>query len=137
MNSDCSGKCLKCKIKSDSLIHAFWECPKINKLWDELQLWLNKELKINITLSPSLCLLNDTQFDPIVKYPNSWVMLLCSLVMKKIILKYWKDERSPSLREWKTYMLYILKMERSVANERKTMKQFSSVWDKIESELQS
>ena len=134
-NSELSSECLKCKIKNDSLIHAFWECHKIKQLWEKLQTWLNEALKINITLSPSLCLLNDTQYDSVIKYPTGWVVLLCSLVMKKTILQYWKDTRPPTLTHWKTHMRYILKMERSVANERKTTHQFNSVWNEVEAAL--
>ncbi len=45
-NKHVSRHCIECKINSDSIIHAFWECNKIKSVWAELQHWLTETLHI-------------------------------------------------------------------------------------------
>ncbi len=131
-----SNKCIKCKTTTDSAIQAFWECSKIKTLWADLQRWLTEKLKVSIYLSPSLCLINDTQCNNTKKYPVGWIILLTSLVIKKLILHYWKDTRSPSIYHWKINMLHILEKEQYPATERKQTQQFKQIWSDIINVLQ-
>ncbi len=42
-----------------TFLHMFWECPIVISLWTHVNLVLSSLLRINWSVNPSLCLLND------------------------------------------------------------------------------
>ncbi len=54
---------LNCHIcnttSSGTFLHMFWECPVIISLWTHVNLVLSSLLRIDWSVNPSLCLLND------------------------------------------------------------------------------
>ncbi len=54
---------LNCHIcnttSSGTFLHMFWECPVVISLWTHVNLVLSSLLRIDWSVNPSLCLLND------------------------------------------------------------------------------
>ncbi len=69
-------------------------------------------------------------------HPVGWIILLSSLVIKKLILHYWKDTRAPSIYHWKINMLHIIEKEQYAATEGKQAQQFNQIWSDIINVLQ-
>lgn len=40
----------------DTLIHAFWDCSKSNKVWFDMEYWLSEVLGVNFNFNPSACI---------------------------------------------------------------------------------
>lgn len=53
-----------------------------------------------------------------VKYPQKWIILFLSNVLKKLILKDWKYTHPLWLLYWKKEMCYYLNMEGTIATEK-------------------
>ncbi len=52
--------CHICKTASSgTFLHMFWECPIVISLWTHVNLVLSSLLRIDWSVNPSLCLLND------------------------------------------------------------------------------
>ena len=39
-DSSSSALCVKCCTQEDTIIHAFWECDKVKRIWMEIQNWM-------------------------------------------------------------------------------------------------
>ena len=126
-DSTSSDKCLKCP-QSDSLIHAFWHCEKINKVWEKIERWLSRICKCKMLFSPEICIFQKIGNQ---KYPRGWQILYSSLVYKKLILQNWKNKEAPSFEKWKSLMKFYLSIEESIAKDSNKKKQFSTVWGPI------
>lgn len=120
--------CLKCQSQRDSLIHSFWECCQVNKVWKDLEKWLSNVHDAPICLTPQICLFQDTGQ---IKYPTGWMILFSALVLKKVILKNWKDTTTLTLDNWKSLMKYYLNIEKALAEENNKIIQFNDIWSKI------
>ena len=126
-DSSLSDKCLKC-AQTDSLIHSFWHCEKIIKVWKKIDRWLSKMCKYNMLFSPEICIFQKVGKQ---KYPRGWQILFSSLVYKKLILQNWKNKEAPSFEKWKSLMKFYLSIEESMAIDSNKKKQFSTVWEPI------
>ena len=51
--------CAFCKDAEETILHMFWECPKVQDFWLEVQGWLHKHFEhcTNITFSKELIIL--------------------------------------------------------------------------------
>ena len=94
------------------MIHAFWECYEVLRLWAELERWLSEVSQCQFTFNPSICIFEDMAYGGVVRYPNGLdnIILVNFCILKKLLLKYWKSNDSPTLRDWKDQMLYYLKL---------------------------
>ena len=128
--SNTSENCFKCGTK-DSLIHAFWECTKVKRSWYEIEQWLSEVLKVKLSFNPSICILHDISFDATVRYPGGWIILLSSIIYKKLILQSWKAIKPPTIHQWKKEMWYYLNMELLIATDKNKKDQFKSIWGEI------
>lgn len=66
-----------------------------------------------------------------VRYPQRWIILFSSIVLKKLILKHWKSTYPPMLLHWKKEMCYYLNMEKTIAIENNKLTQFEIIWGEI------
>lgn len=51
--------CVFCKDVVETQLHIFWECAKIQKLWENLMRWMKHMLKMDLKLSPSIIIYNN------------------------------------------------------------------------------
>ena len=123
-----SDLCIKCKLQPDSLLHSFWECPKIRNEWRKIEEWMSDICKRKMDFSSGKCIFQHMEN---VRYPMGWQIMFSSLIFKKLILKNWKNENAPSVDCWKNSMKYYLNLERSLSVDRNKEGQFSVVWNAI------
>lgn len=122
-----SDQCEKCGFP-DSLIHSFWSCAKVMKLWNEIQDWMSSIFQKQMHFSLELCIFQNAEA---FHYPVGWQILFSSLICKKLILKHWRQTQAPSLNSWKGLMRYYLTIEKTLANDNNKVKQFNDVWKHI------
>ena len=128
IDSKTSDLCIKCKSQPDSLLHAFWECPKVRNEWRKIEEWMSDICKRKMDFPPKTCIFQHTEN---VRYPMGWQIIFSSLIFKKLILKNWKNENAPSVESWKNSMKYYLNLERSLSVDSNKEGQFSVVWSAI------
>ena len=124
-----SNNCLKCRTP-DSLVHAFWECYKVQKIWLEIENWLSEALGTKLHFHQSLCILQDVSNNN-MHFPQKWIILFSSLILKKPILQHWKFTYPPSLNHWKNELSFYLNMEKLIATEKNKVTQFENIWGKV------
>ena len=123
-----SGICLKCNQHTDSLMHAFWNCEKIKKKWEDIGRWLSIHTDKKVVITPKTCIFQDIEG---IRYPTSWQILFCSLIFKKLILQHWKNKEAPAFEKWKALMKYYLSIEKAMSEDQNKKKQFDSQWSSI------
>lgn len=122
-----SNQCVKCG-SPDSLMHSFWSCVKVMKVWNEIQDWMSVTCKKQIHFSAALCIFQNAEA---IHYPLGWQILFSALIYKKLVLKHWKKTEAPSLYAWKGLMRYYLTIEKTLAEDNNKVKQFDDVWKHI------
>ena len=127
-DSKTSDLCIKCKSQPDSLLHAFWECPKIRNEWRKIEEWMSNICQRKMDFSSDKCIFQHMEN---VRYPMGWQIMFSSLIFKKLILKNWKNENAPSVEYWKNSMKYYLNLGRSLSVDRNKEGQFYVVWNTI------
>ena len=128
-NPHISGNCFQCGT-SDSLIHTFGDCSKIQKIWVNIDDWLSDLFKVRFNFNPSVCILQDMSKDT-VRYPLSWIILFSSVVLKNLILKHWKSTHPPTLLHWKREMSHYLNVEKAITMERNKSSQCEIIWAEV------
>ena len=123
-----SALCVKCDSHEDTILHAFWDCYKVQNGWKEIYEWLTQNASIKMKFTPQLCIIQDTSE---TRYPVGWIVNFSALVYKKLILKHWKDVLAPSLQEWKGLMKYYIHIQRALYEDRNKKHQFENVWRSI------
>ena len=101
-----SENCSFCKQVPETVMHLFWECPKVMSLWPELIHWCEKHISSDVTCSKMNCLLVGFQL-PVLNI----IMTICKYQI--FLLKYYpysfefsallKQINSTCIRDWLSY----------------------------------
>ncbi len=85
---------LNCHIcntsSSGTFLHMFWECPVVISLWTHVNLVLSSLLRIDWSVNPSLCLLNDDSG------------LYISLMQKRMLFAGFTAAKKTMIQNWFT-----------------------------------
>ena len=57
--TDISPMCTFCNEKIETMLHVFWECKHVKKLWKTLQRWLKYVININVSFNASMIIYNN------------------------------------------------------------------------------
>ncbi len=83
---------LNCHIcnttSSGTFLHMFWECPVVISLWTHVNLVLSSLLRIDWSVNPSLCLLNDDS-DLCISSMQKRMLFAGFTAVKKTIIQNW------------------------------------------------
>ncbi len=83
---------LNCHIcnttSSGTFLHMFWECPVVISLWTHVNLVLSSLLRIDWSVNPSLCLLNDDS-DLCISSMQKRLLFAGFTAVKKTIIQNW------------------------------------------------
>ncbi len=83
---------LNCHIcnttSSGTFLHMFWECPVVISLWTHVNLVLSSLLRIDWSVNPSLCLLNDDSG------------LCISLMQKRMLFAGFTAAKKTKIQNW-------------------------------------
>lgn len=104
--------CWKCQIGRGTLIHALWECPKVFPIWDSVLSYMQGWIPGTLPKSPKLCLLGDKSEVPFLNKHIFRVLNTGLVTCARLILKFWKDPQTPTMKMW------IEKMTENVACEK-------------------
>lgn len=91
-----------------SLLHTFWECPKIREFWNGIFYLIRKTTGFAVQQSPTIALLNDN-IPKVPKLSRSLIHFI--LLGAKITLAYAWKKPSVSLRQAKQKISWIMTQE--------------------------
>lgn len=107
--------------------HIFWDCPKIQDFWKNIQKEIKLILGIEFPLEPALYILGiipDNMTDKNFKY----LLRILLLIAKKTITGSWLKPQPPSITEWKNRVKNVFIMEKITARLQLKTNLFDSRW---------
>lgn len=103
----------ECGAVGDST-HIFWDCPKIQDFWKNIQKEIKQIMGINFPLEPALYILGiipDNMTDKNSKY----LLRILLLIAKKTITASWLKPQPPSILQWRDGVKNVFIMEKITA----------------------
>ena len=117
-----NNKCWQRCEERGTLLHYRWECRLMQPLWEAVLRYF-KKLKV------------DLPFDP-AKKPKILIWKNVSTPVSSVVLftiaKIWKQPKCPSVHEWIKQLWDIYAMEYYLAEKKKKLLCFASVWMDLE-----
>ncbi len=109
---------LNCHIcnttSSGTFLHMFWECPVVISLWTHVNLVLSSLLRIDWSVNPSLCLLNDDS-DLCISLMQKRMLFAGFTAVKKTIIQNWFTPHMCREAYWIRSLLQIISCECTTA----------------------
>uniref|UniRef100_A0A3Q3AUI9 Reverse transcriptase domain-containing protein n=1 Tax=Kryptolebias marmoratus TaxID=37003 RepID=A0A3Q3AUI9_KRYMA len=121
--------CDLCTLKvPGSFMHMYWDCPSVASFWRQISTTLSDLLKFDISLSPSLFLLND---DSTLELSSQQKRMLWAglTAAKKMLALRWQPPHLLPWQQWANSFLDIVMMERSVARMHTASQKTIRAWD--------
>ncbi len=107
--------CHICNTTSSStFLHMFWECPVVISLWTHVNLVLSSLLRIDWSVNPSLCLLNDDS-DLCISSMQKRMLFAGFTAVKKTIIQNWFTPHMCREAYWIRSLLQIVSCECTTA----------------------
>ncbi len=105
---------LNCHIcnttSSGTFLHMFWECPVVISLWTHVNLVLSSLLRIDWSVNPSLCLLNDDS-GLCISSMQKRMLFAGFTAVKKTIIQNWFTPHMRREAYWIRSLLQIISCE--------------------------
>ncbi len=95
---------------SGTFLHMFWECPVVISLWTHVNLVLSSLLRIDWSVNPSLCLLNDDS-GLCISSMQKRMLFAGFTAAKKTIIKNWFTPHMCGETYWIHSLLQIVTCE--------------------------
>ncbi len=109
---------LNCHIcnttSSGTFLHMFWECPVVISLWTHVNLVLSSLLRIDWSVNPSLCLLNDDS-GLCISSMQKRMLFAGFTAVKKTIIQNWFTPHMCRKTYWIRSLLQIVSCECTTA----------------------
>ncbi len=109
---------LNCHIcnttSSGTFLHMFWECPVVISLWTHVNLVLSSLLRIDWSVNPSLCLLNDDS-GLCINSMQKRMLFAGFTAAKKTIIQNWFTPHMCRKTYWIRSLLQIVTCECAAA----------------------
>ncbi len=109
---------LNCHIcnttSSGTFLHMFWECPVVISLWTHVNLVLSSLLRIDWSVNPSLCLLNDDS-GLCISSMQKRMLFAGFTAVKKTIIQNWFTPHMCREAYWIRSLLQIVTCECTTA----------------------
>ena len=130
MNLVNSPNCLKCNNPYENIIHMFWQCPTVYEIWNQLLLWLNSKLNINLQPEASQILLSH-ELDCDVIY---WDIITLAYTFCKQAIYANKDEAMQiKISYVKKLIVDCETTEKEIATKNKTLQKHLDKWHNLSS----
>ncbi len=97
-----------------TFLHMFWECPVVISLWTHVNLVLSSLLRIDWSVNPSLCLLNDDS-DLCISSMQKRMLFAGFTAVKKTIIQNWFTPHMCREAYWIRSLLQIVSCECTTA----------------------
>ncbi len=79
---------------SGTFLHMFWECPIVISLWSHVNLVLSSLLRIDWSVNPSLCLLNDDSGASFIKCCAETILNCSKIISQKCVSAIQRKKRA-------------------------------------------
>ncbi len=99
---------------SGTFLHMFWECPVVISLWTHVNLVLSSLLRIDWSVNPSLCLLNDDS-GLCISSMQKRMLFAGFTAVKKTIIQNWFTPHMCRKTYWIRSLLHIVTCECTTA----------------------
>ncbi len=99
---------------SGTFLHMFWECPVVISLWTHVNLVLSSLLRIDWSVNPSLCLLNDDS-GLCINSMQKRMLFAGFTAAKKTIIQNWFTPHMCRKTYWIRSLLQIVSCECTTA----------------------
>lgn len=127
INQDGTPLCWRNCGKKATMIHIWWDCPKIRVFWQEVIRSIKEITGEKIEDNKLTCLFHDTN-SPIKQYMKNVTSKLLNAA-KGLIPKNWLKSKSPDLREWFKQVDHYPKMELLSCKNKGQLDNCDSVWN--------
>ena len=107
--------CWKCQTVKGTLMHALWECHLVSPIWKNVLCLMQRWLSCKLPNSPRLCLLGDKTEVPLLNKHVFRVLNTALVTCARLILQFWKDPHTPTLKMWKVKMTENVACEKMLA----------------------
>ncbi len=105
---------MSCLASSGTFLHMFWECPVVISLWTHVNLVLSSLLRIDWSVNPSLCLLNDDS-GLCISSMQKRMLFAGFTAAKKTIIQNWFTPHMCGKTYWIRSLLQIVTCEYATA----------------------
>ncbi len=113
LQSNCN--CHICNTTSSgTFLHMFWECPVVISLWTHVNLVLSALLRIDWSVNPSLCLLNDDS-GLCISSMQRRMLFAGFTAVKKTIIQNWFTPHMCRKTYWIRNLMQIVSCECATA----------------------
>jgi hypothetical protein len=119
--------CEFCNKEEETIIHLYWECTEIKKLWNNIKTVYNNLTGENIEINKEICLL----FPSKTKYNKRTESLRVLFLLTKhyIHLTKCKENKKPREKDLEMYIKNHLKIERESSKNREKEGKFLAIWE--------
>ncbi len=115
MKLQSNSNCHICNTASSgTFLHMFWECPIVISLWTHVNLVLSSLLRIDWSVNPSLCLLNDDS-GLCISSMQKRMLFAGFTAAKKTIIQNWFTPHMCGKTYWIRSLLQIVTCECTTA----------------------
>lgn len=123
--------CDKCSLEEGNLLHSYALCTKLQGFWTYIFTWMSKILavKINPIIFGSSKDINK------LRPPQRQFVAYGLLIAKKLVLLFWKDKETPTLKMWITNLMDTLHLERIRFAINNKLEDFNKIWHPLVSHL--
>ena len=115
-------QCLFCTIDSETQIHIFWECPRVQNFWQQVKDWLvSKSLKVNLSI--------ETIFYGHEKEED---IVNMALILAKQYIHYQRSKKSMlNINGFINFVASYIKMEYYSAEKSNKVVNYMHKWEKF------
>jgi len=75
--------CDWCKAPKQDVIHLFWECKYVNKLWHDITMWINENLQCELVIRKELVFMYDIEAGNLTRIINLIILICCRYIYVK------------------------------------------------------
>lgn len=113
-----------------TFFHLVWQCPEVNRLWENISSILSVVMDRTVPCSTSLLLLHDISSLKLT-INNSRLLLAGLTAAKRMIACCWKPPHTLSIKEWLSSYKDIAQLELTTAQLHSAKIQNISCWSNL------
>lgn len=124
-----SNICWRCKQSPGDMVHMFLTCPSLTSFWQRIMRKINSTLNLDLTLTPTLCLLNYLDHNTKLDTKRTHWLKIALTTAKRVLLRHWKGQNFPTYTEWYTALSETASYERLIYKINGQLEEYESVWE--------
>ena len=125
--------CDRCKLHQATLIHMFWDCPKLLDYWKFDM--LSRTTDEHLEPSAFLALFGVVTQNFVLNNNKLRLLSFATLIARRQILIRWKECNPPTFAQWVRDMLYFIKLEKIRYSVKESADKLMLIWQPFLSRL--